>query len=126
MLASPGQYVTPRLESAPPGPGETSNFQISFPVEASNARTRLSAGKYITPFTTIGVASVKPPRPPVAELLRSARYGIRQASFSLLTFPGWICFSDEKRVPAKSWLNIGQSAAGFCDFTGCCAVIAPI
>src|SRR5262249_49375004 len=101
MLASPGQYVTPRLESAPPGPGETSNFQISFPVEASNARTRLSAGKYITPFTTIGVTSVKPPRPPAPVLLRSARYGIRHASLSLLTFPGLICLSGENRLPAK-------------------------
>ena len=32
-------------------------FQTSFPVSGSSATTRLAAGRYMTPFTTIGVAS---------------------------------------------------------------------
>src|SRR6516162_5420291 len=67
VVPSPGQNATPRAVVLPCG---SLYSQTSFPVSASSARTRLAAGRYITPLTTIGVASgfaVGPPpapRPP--------------------------------------------------------------
>src|SRR5579883_1840698 len=95
MLGSPGQYVTPRFESRPPWLGGTSYFQISFPVAASRARTRFSAGRYMTPLMTSGVTSDNPPNPPAAGLFRSARYGMLHASFSFETLEAVICFKGE-------------------------------
>ena len=53
-LPSPGQYATPRREGAAPLTGYR---QISLPVSDSSATTRFAAGRYMTPFTTMGVAS---------------------------------------------------------------------
>src|SRR5262245_64044164 len=53
-LASPGQYATPRRDTAAPATGCR---QISLPVSGSSATTRPAAGRYITPLTTTGVAS---------------------------------------------------------------------
>src|SRR5206468_4169115 len=47
-----------------------------------------------------------------------------QASFSFAALLALICLRGEKRVPARSWLNIGQSVAGFGTLTACCALIA--
>src|SRR5579862_6850708 len=54
LVLSPGQYVTARREGFPLG-----NWyrQISLPVSGSSAKTLLPAGRYVTPFTTMGVAS---------------------------------------------------------------------
>jgi hypothetical protein len=63
LLPSPGQYATPRREGAPPVIGYR---QISLPVSGSSATTRFAAGRYMTPFTTMGVASeFTPPGPPL-------------------------------------------------------------
>src|SRR5215813_5251259 len=64
---SPGQNATPRAVVLPVG---SLYSQTSFPVSASSASTRPPAGRYMTPLTTIGVASgftvggAPPPRPP--------------------------------------------------------------
>ena len=54
VLASPGQYATPRLDTAAP---VIECCQISLPVSDSSAATRPVAARYITPLTTIGVTS---------------------------------------------------------------------
>ncbi len=51
--SSPAQYATPRREGAPPW---TVWLQSSVPVDGSSATTRSTAGTYITPSITIGVA----------------------------------------------------------------------
>src|SRR5579862_5651284 len=51
---SPGQYATPRVDTGSLG---DSQRQISLPFSGSSATTRLSAGTYITPLTTMGMAS---------------------------------------------------------------------
>src|ERR1700677_1551062 len=51
---SPGQYATPRCDATP---AANSYLQISEPVTGLSASTRLPAGRYITPLTTIGVAA---------------------------------------------------------------------
>ena len=51
------------------GLGNFANKEVH-PVAASNASTRFSAGKYITPLITSGVTSVSPPSPPAAAPLR--------------------------------------------------------
>src|SRR5712691_1228604 len=62
LLPSPRQYATPRREGAAPLTGYR---QISLPVSDSSATTRFAAGRYITRFTTMGVASeFTPPGPP--------------------------------------------------------------
>ena len=50
---SPAQYETPRREGPLP---DTATLQSSVPRSGSRATTRPAAGKYMTPFTTIGVA----------------------------------------------------------------------
>src|SRR3984957_20169083 len=54
LLLSPGQYATPRRDGAPPATGYS---QMVLPLSGSRATTRSTAGRYMTPFTTIGVAS---------------------------------------------------------------------
>src|SRR6266511_2634337 len=62
-VPSPAQYATPRLDAGPPVIGYC---QTSRPVSGSSATTRLPAGRYMMPFTTIGVASeFGPPAPPL-------------------------------------------------------------
>ena len=53
-VPSPASTPTPRRDGAPP---VIANRQSSLPVSGSSATTRFAAGTYITPFTTIGVAS---------------------------------------------------------------------
>src|SRR6185436_18595251 len=67
-VPSPAQYARPRRDGAPPAIGDC---QTGVPVSGSSATTRLAAGRYITPPTTIGVtceltAAAAPPRPPPA------------------------------------------------------------
>src|SRR3989449_5456229 len=66
VVPSPGQYPTPRRDTAPAwGPSPISRCQITLPVSASRAATLLPAGRYITPAITSGTASEAPrPRPP--------------------------------------------------------------
>jgi len=78
------------------------------PVSGSSATTRLPAGKYITPWTTMGVTSLNVF---AAGLLASGRNLYDQACVSFCTLPGLICVSGEKRVLARSRLYVGQSAA---------------
>src|SRR5215471_8272256 len=54
VVPSPGQNATPRAAVLPVG---SLYSQISLPVAASSARTRLPAGRYITLLMTMGVAS---------------------------------------------------------------------
>src|SRR6266853_338605 len=81
---------------------------------------RPPAGRYIVPFTTIGVASENPAIP--VSLLPASlgdlnRYD--QACFRFATFLVVIWVSGEYRVPARSRLYMGQSPpAGALD---CCA-----
>src|SRR6266545_3190008 len=65
VVPSPGQYPTPRRDTAPaPGPPPISRCQITLPVSASRATTVLPAGRYMTPATTSGTASEPPRSPP--------------------------------------------------------------
>src|SRR5258705_417291 len=95
-LPSPGQNATPRREGAPP---VTTYRQRSCPVCGSSATTRLAAGTYIVPLTTIGVASeFGPPVPrPVdgASLCRPYVHTDR----SLATLPALTCASGDHPVP---------------------------
>src|SRR5215471_16169761 len=100
-LRSPGQYETPRRETAPapprPPPG-ISRCQINFPVSASSATTLLPAGTYITPPTTIGTASEPPPSgDPCGETNLYAH-----DCLSVATLPVLISVSGENRLPARS------------------------
>src|SRR6516164_11819288 len=61
LRPSPGEYATPRREGAPP---VTEYSQMSLPDSVSRATTRLAAVRYMTRFTTIGVASELGPPPP--------------------------------------------------------------
>src|SRR5580700_7279587 len=119
LLASPGQNATPRAVVA----NGSWAVQASLPDSGSSARTRLPAGRYINPLTTIGVASgfaAGPPRPPprprpAASAAKSpappagaaagapAAISLNvHASVSFETFPVLICLSGEYRVPARS------------------------
>src|SRR6185369_6828978 len=80
LVSSPGQYATPR-DVAPPVP--TGYFQISWPVSASSATTLLPEGKYILPFTTMGVAS--DPGAPNAYVHAGASW----ATFAVLICVSW-------------------------------------
>jgi hypothetical protein len=62
---------------------------------------------YIMPFTTIGVYSV-PPEMPVLAFFPTL---YDHAGTSRETFRVLICVNGEKRVPARSRLYMGQSAA---------------
>src|SRR5881396_1732170 len=65
VVPSPGQYPTPRRDTAPAcGPPAISRCQITLPISASRATTVFLAGRYITPATTTGTASEPPRRPP--------------------------------------------------------------
>src|SRR5207244_7925158 len=89
-----------------------------------SATTRFAAGRYMTPLTTIGVASEFGPPGPFppggggtgASLCR--RYV--HASVRLATFVALICVSGEYPVPATSRRYIGQSAP-LCAPRGCWA-----
>src|SRR6516225_10404913 len=98
--ASPGQTATPRRDTP-----VTAYCQISFPVSGSSATMRLAAGTYITPPTTIGVASEASGRPPASGACRWYDH----AGASVATFLALSCVSGERPVPAASWRNIGQS-----------------
>src|SRR5262245_56627594 len=77
---SPGQNATPRAVVLPVG---SLSSKTSFPVSASSASTRPPAGRYMTPLTTIGVASgftvgaATPPRPPAP--LQASPAGVAEA-----------------------------------------------
>src|SRR5580704_5888374 len=60
LLASPGQNATPRAVVA----DGSCAVQTSLPDSGSSAMTRLPAGTYISPLTTMGVASGFAPLPP--------------------------------------------------------------
>ena len=62
------------------------------PVTPSSATTRLPAGKYITPFTTIGVTSFIVP---AAGLFAPGRSRYAQACASLDMLLELICFNGE-------------------------------
>src|ERR1700722_13547997 len=103
LLLSPGQYATPRREGAP---SETGYSQSFLPVSGSRATTRSAAGTYMTPLTTIGVASELGPRPlpgPFCDAggVSDCRRYV-QAMASPLTFWVVIWSSGEYPVPAVS------------------------
>src|SRR5690349_344552 len=63
-LASPGQYATPRVDAL--SLLLSSYSHICLPVVASSATTRLNGvGRYRTPSTMMGVASLRRARPPL-------------------------------------------------------------
>ena len=87
VVASPGQYATPRRLTA----AGAVNFQRTRPVSGSSEMTSLPAVTYIMPPTTSGVTSI--PLTPVS-------YDHAGCSFD--TFAGVICVSGENRCPPAS------------------------
>src|SRR5438067_6145488 len=118
MVASPGQYATPRRDGAPVF---RTYRQIAMPVSAWTAATWLEAATYITPLTTIGVNSDPPDSVPA---VASRPSGYDQARLNLATLPVLICLSGEYRVPPRSRLYIGQSAAGAAARSDCACATA--
>src|SRR5213594_1616810 len=101
VVPSPGQYPTPRRDTAPAcGPPPISRCQITLPVSVSRATTVLPAERYMTPPMTSGTASEKPrPRPPPRPAGGGGKLNV-QAFASFVTLPVLISVSGEKRVPA--------------------------
>ena len=137
MPLVPGQYAMPRVDGVCP----MSLTQISFPVSASSATTRLYiVAMYMTPSTTSGVdadcrgaglagAAGDSPRAgcgagAAALLVRwrrrregaggtAAGVSYVHASWRFETLAVLICLSGEYRCAPASWPCIGQSLSGF-------------
>ena len=108
---SPGQYATPRAVVSS-GAGNARRHS-SRPVSAASASTSWPrTGRYMTPSTTIGVACGFPAAPGASSSAAVRATGTFHASASVPTLFRSICVSAENRVPAWSWLNIGQSPGG--------------
>src|SRR5690348_3989168 len=105
MFASPAQNATPPRAGSP----LRSYAHSSLPVSGSRATRRLFVVRYIVPFTTIGVISV----PPVMPSARTLPTLYSHARVSCPAFLAEIWASGEKRVPPRSRLYIGHSAAEF-------------
>ena len=130
MPSVPGQYAMPRVDGVCP----TSLTQISFPVSASSATTRLyMVAMYMTPSITSGVDAdcrgvgrpgavaapragsglrgaprrepAKAARPPACRSVHASRGSTRCVVL--------ICLSGEYRCAPASWPCAGQSFSGF-------------
>ena len=119
MFCSPGQYVTPRFERAPAWTGrhfELPDFFACRCVESEHAIFGRQIHHAVDDEGRYFGQTAQP-----ASRRTIAICAVRHAPCELrasTTFAALICLSGENRVPARSWLNIGQSVAGIRCFDG--------